>query len=551
MNTNKKKTNRKLLYTLAMVFFAMPSLRAMQDFGDNTGANSVDIGTLLYVLSLLQQNNLINTPQSALTNPLQPSNLNDITQPLLAPQINLLQPSNLDNTMQPFLVSLINLWQQNNLIDTMQPAPTNLPQQNNVSFAFNGPTNIVLNQAPLPTSQPEFSRFSTTNTPQAYNTQNSQSPFSNPDYNSDFCAPQLDQQIISNQIIDIPKKRIFSQFSTTEPTGVIENPQYKIRRLNVQQNGAIGSQLFRVPSNQNTKETIDLTIPAEENNSTQQSALESTPLEKEEFDKALSNFLLHIGAAARHSILKPYFTSNRERPEYIIELLDLCAKPAMKISFLSDIEFGSEYSLFDYAVIHRSINFLEKIIKYITGRVYKSLSKVSNPALMSDCIGLIEKGAVLATQKNRTDVALFLNKKANEFKQKASGINWPVQISDAIKKWVLSKPTHPLVLRDPLSPSNTLSVSKTIEELIKPASRLGYMNAFEFAIEKGTLETLNSLLKTVTELLGDPDLTNREDYYSRVVAALNRCKFFACDPKKLEVLSDTITILQLEIACKG
>ena len=113
MNTNKKKTNRKLLYTLAMVFFAMPSLRAMQDFGDNTGANSVDIGTLLYVLSLLQQNNLINTPQSALTNPLQPSNLNDITQPLLAPQINLLQPSNLDNTMQPFLVSLINFSSSN------------------------------------------------------------------------------------------------------------------------------------------------------------------------------------------------------------------------------------------------------------------------------------------------------------------------------------------------------------------------------------------------------------------------------------------------------
>ena len=478
MNTNKKKTNKKLLYTLAVVFFAMPSLRAMQDFGNCPTSNPVELFMSLCALHSLQQNN--------------------------------------------------------------------------VSFAFNGLTNIVFNQVPLSTiSQPEFSRFSTTNTLQAYNTQNSQ-PQKNSEKSHflkcDYSKIWPDQPIISNQIIDIPKKRIFSQFSTTESTDVIENSPYKGRRLNVQPNGAIGSQLFRVPSNQNTKEIIDLT---EENSSTQQSALESTPLEKEEFDKALSNFLLHIGAAARHSILKPYFTSNRERPEYIIELLDLCAKPAMKISFLSDIEFGSEYSLFDYAVIHRSINFLEKIIKYITGRVYKSLSKVSNPALMSDCIGLIEKGAVLATQKNRTDVALFLNKKANEFKQKASGINWPVQISDAIKKWVLSKPTHPLVLRDPLSPSNTLSVSKTIEELIKPASRLGYMNAFEFAIEKGTLETLNSLLKTVTELLGDPDLTNREDYYSRVVAALNRCKFFACDPKKLEVLSDTITILQLEIACKG
>ena len=526
MNTNKKKTNKKLLYTLAVVFFAMPSLRAMQDFGNCPTSNPVELFMSLCALHSLQQNSLINP------------------QPVLAPQ-----------TTQP---------QQNNL-NNVQPAPTNPLQQNNVSFAFNGLTNIVFNQVPLSTiSQPEFSRFSTTNTLQAYNTQNSQ-PQKNSEKSHflkcDYSKIWPDQPIISNQIIDIPKKRIFSQFSTTEPTGVIENPQYKIRRLNVQQNGAIGSQLFRVPSNQNTKEIIDLT---EENSSTQQSALESTPLEKEEFEKASSNFILYIGASYRYSILKPYFTSDTERPEYIIKLLTLCKKPAMAMKFLSNTKFDPEYSLFDYAATHRSIDFLEKIINYIAGRVKRSQSQsCMTKNIYKPFIELIEKGAVLATKKNRTDVATFLNEKANELKKKAPSANYLTQtydtrsvlipqktgyksVPDAIKRWVLSKPTSPLIFCDPLNTGNTLSASKTIEELIKTAFQLGHLTAFEFAIVKGTVETLTLLLKMVKDLLVSPDLTNRLSYYSMVIDALNKSMFSVQDEARRKVLSDTI--LQLKIA---
>jgi len=580
MNTNKKKTNKKLLYTLAMVFFAMPSLRAMENFGDHSTSQPVDLVKLLYVLSLLQQNNLINT-----------------TQPVLAPQISQSQ--------------------QNNLINTAQPAPTNLLQQNNISFAFNGPTNIVLSQVPL--IQPEFSRFSTTNTPQAYNTQNSQplnllqqekntekSHFLKCDYSkiwpdqeitsnqlidspmgeeefknsqslsldldySEFCIPQPDQQIISNQLIDNPKKRTFPQFSTTNTTNTLENPLYKIRGLNAQQNGVVGSTLFRVPSNQNTKEVIkeviDLTTSTEENNVTQQSTSEPTNSEKEEFDKASSNFKLHIGASYRHFILKPYFTSNIERPDYIIQLFSLCKKPAMTIKFLSYTEPNSGCTLFDYAVTYRSIDFLEKIINYITRRVKRSQDlSCMNTNSYKPFIELIEKGAVLATKKNRAGMAAFLNKKADALKKMAPSINYLTQaydtrpvlipqktsyksVPDAIKEWVLSKPTSPFVLRDPLNLSNTLNASKSIEELVKPAAMLNYLTAFEFAVAEGTVEALTLLLKMVTDLLISPDLTNRPHYYSIVITELNKSMFLVQDEARKKVLSDAIS--QLATASKN
>ncbi|HBL98322.1 TPA: hypothetical protein DDZ86_01615 [Candidatus Dependentiae bacterium] len=510
MKTNKNKTNKKLLYTLAVVLFATPSLRAMQ-FGNCPTSSPVELFTLLWALYSLQQNNLINT------------------QPVLEPQTN--PPS----------------------------------QQTNISLTFNGPTNIILNQTPPPTTvQPEFSRFSTTNTPQAYNTQR---PLLNLDY-SEFCTTQPDQPIISNQIIDTSKKRTFSQFS---PPNMPKNQQYKIRGLNTQQNGP--SQPIRCfipttpPCNQNAKKIINLTTPSKENNSPQQSTFTPTSSEEKVFEKALEDFKHQTRSTSRHLVLRPYFTSKIERPEYIIQLLSICSKPALAIKILNTIEYDLEDSLFNYAVTHRSVNFLEKIIDYIISRINRCKKQSCTNNMYESLSDLITKGAELATKKNRTDMATLLNQKADELKKnfppkpshtpiycihpsfisltnKRTPIQTPktkyLTSPEVIKNWVLSNSTKPLVFYDPLNKKQPLNTNKTIEALIKTTFHLGYRNAFEFATAEGSLETLTLLLKIATDLLANSDLKDRLYYYSMVITALNKSKFFAHDFKKLQALSDTI-----------